>query len=319
MRANGGSPGGLSALDSITASTQEERKANYERMLTELGVDRMGLGPDVPKLPPRAGLPGLKPGSSLSIEAGIRGVQMYEFGEIWPRPGLDLKSRSAISVATLAALNRPNQLYRHINIALNIGFTPEEIHEMLLQISPYAGLPAWEDGVGVANEVFVVRGILPEGSGISIEPVQERTDEEIKKGMLSVRSRFNVGKVGKGSDAPNLQPLAGALSDTTGSVGLSAAREMGLIHVNYGLGEITSRPGLELRYRSLINCTVLQVLLQTNEMNIHFNNALNLGITPDELFEALSHAAVYGSNSGWHTVLMVAAQVFAQHREAAKK
>jgi 4-carboxymuconolactone decarboxylase len=58
---------------------------------------------------------------------------------------------------------------------------------------------------------------------------------------------------------------------------------------------------------------VLQVLYETNEMQIHMNNALNLGISPKELYEALAHIGLYGGYFGWQTAALIAENVFAQH------
>lgn len=75
-------------------------------------------------------------------------------GEIWSRPHLDLKTRSLITVAALAALGRPNGLRLNIEMALNNGATKEEVLETLLQMAPYAGFPACWEGLLAADEVF---------------------------------------------------------------------------------------------------------------------------------------------------------------------
>jgi 4-carboxymuconolactone decarboxylase len=66
----------------------------------------------------------------------------YAWGEIWTRPGLDLKTRSCITVAMLVALNRPEELGLHVRGALNNGVTREELKEVLLQSAVYCGIPA---------------------------------------------------------------------------------------------------------------------------------------------------------------------------------
>ncbi len=75
-------------------------------------------------------------------------------GEIWSRPGLELRIRSLITVAALTALGRANGLRLNIEMALNNGATKEEILETLLQMAPYAGFPACWDGLVIADEVF---------------------------------------------------------------------------------------------------------------------------------------------------------------------
>ena len=64
------------------------------------------------------------------------------FGSIWTRPGLELQQRSMITVATLAALGRTDQLRLHVHGALNLGLTEEQLEEMFIHIAHYAGWPA---------------------------------------------------------------------------------------------------------------------------------------------------------------------------------
>jgi 4-carboxymuconolactone decarboxylase len=82
----------------------------------------------------------------------------FVFGDVLSRPVLDLKARELATVAVLTALGtaRP-QLRLHINGALNMGWTREEIHEIILQQAIYAGFPAALNGVALAREVFAER------------------------------------------------------------------------------------------------------------------------------------------------------------------
>src|SRR5262249_31346437 len=155
--------------------TQAERNAAYERVRAQLGVGRIGSGPDAPPLPPRPGSV-VRRGAALPIEAEMHGAQVLFEYEVWGRPGLDLRTRSFITVAALIAMRAGDLLYRHINCALNLGITPEEIHEVLLHSASYGGQVAWEHGMGIANEVFVARGILPDGKGVTVVP-KPPTDE----------------------------------------------------------------------------------------------------------------------------------------------
>jgi 4-carboxymuconolactone decarboxylase len=81
-------------------------------------------------------------------------VSKYCWGDIWCRPGLELKQRSLINLAMIAALNRPHELKLHVRGALNNGLTREEIREVFLQVAIYAGVPASLDAFRVAKEVF---------------------------------------------------------------------------------------------------------------------------------------------------------------------
>jgi 4-carboxymuconolactone decarboxylase len=76
------------------------------------------------------------------------------WGDVWTRPGLDLRTRSCITVAMLVALNRPAELHMHLRGALRNGVTVEELKEILLQAAVYCGVPAANDAYRVAQEVL---------------------------------------------------------------------------------------------------------------------------------------------------------------------
>jgi 4-carboxymuconolactone decarboxylase len=81
----------------------------------------------------------------------------FPFGDIYSRPGLDLRSREIAVVASLTALgNAAPQLKVHIQAALNVGVSKNEIVEVIMQMAVYAGFPAALNGLSVAKEVFAV-------------------------------------------------------------------------------------------------------------------------------------------------------------------
>ena len=75
------------------------------------------------------------------------------WGDVWQRPGLDLKTRSLITVAMLTALGKQHELKGHVRGAINNGATAAEIQEVLLHASIYCGLPAAVEAFRTAAEV----------------------------------------------------------------------------------------------------------------------------------------------------------------------
>jgi 3-oxoadipate enol-lactonase/4-carboxymuconolactone decarboxylase len=78
----------------------------------------------------------------------------YAWGEIWTRPGLDRRTRSAITITALVALNHHNELAMHSRAALRNGLTPDEIKEVLLQAAIYCGVPAANSAFAIAQQVL---------------------------------------------------------------------------------------------------------------------------------------------------------------------
>jgi 4-carboxymuconolactone decarboxylase len=82
-------------------------------------------------------------------------VIKFAYGEVYTRKALDLKSREIATVAALTAMgNAPEQLKDHINGALNVGCSREEVVEVIIQMTLYAGFPAAINGIMAAKEVF---------------------------------------------------------------------------------------------------------------------------------------------------------------------
>lgn len=80
----------------------------------------------------------------------------FPFGDVYNRPGLDLKSREIVTIAALTALgNAVSQLKVHIQGALNVGVSRHEIIEIIIQMAVYAGFPAALNAMYAAKEVFI--------------------------------------------------------------------------------------------------------------------------------------------------------------------
>lgn len=79
----------------------------------------------------------------------------FPFGDIYSRPGLDLKSREIAVIAALTAMgNAQPQLKVHLQAALNVGVSRDEIVETIMQMAVYAGFPAALNGLTAAREIF---------------------------------------------------------------------------------------------------------------------------------------------------------------------
>jgi 4-carboxymuconolactone decarboxylase len=76
------------------------------------------------------------------------------FGDVWRRPGLSPRDRSLVTVATLVALYRTNELPFHLGRAIENGVTRDELVEVITHLAFYAGWPAANTAIGIARKVF---------------------------------------------------------------------------------------------------------------------------------------------------------------------
>lgn len=89
-----------------------------------------------------------------------RFVVEFPYSEIYTRQELDLKTREICTVSVLTVLGTIPQLKEHINAALNVGNTPTEIVEIIMQMSAYCGFPKSINAMMAAKEVFAERDLL---------------------------------------------------------------------------------------------------------------------------------------------------------------
>ena len=86
-------------------------------------------------------------------------ITRYAWGEVWARPGLDRRTRSAVTLAVLTALHCENELAMHVRAALRNGLTAEEIGEVLLHTAVYAGVPAANAAFAIAQRTLAEAGV----------------------------------------------------------------------------------------------------------------------------------------------------------------
>jgi 4-carboxymuconolactone decarboxylase len=118
---------------SMTDDSRERGQAMYEQLFGK----KRKFGPDATSL------------DEFTID--------HLFANVWSRPQLEMRQRSMITVALLAALGREHELVSHIKGARHLGITDEEIIEIMIHVAHYAGWPAGHSGQRVAQDVFAGR------------------------------------------------------------------------------------------------------------------------------------------------------------------
>lgn len=86
-------------------------------------------------------------------------ISRFAWGEVWSRDGLPRHTRSLVTIAILLALGREDELRMHLRACFNNGVMKDELKELILHSSLYAGLPAANAAMHMAEEVFKEIGI----------------------------------------------------------------------------------------------------------------------------------------------------------------
>lgn len=201
----------------------------------------------------------------------------YSFGDIYCREGLDLKSKEIAVVAALTALgNAQPQLRVHINGALNVGCSINELKEVILQMSAYSGFPTCINAMNALKEVL----------GSRIEEGIKDAVGEVPANEVPEESRYEVGaKELSKLDSKQVKILEDAYNDF--------APDLVKLVVNE-YADIYSRDNLNKRYRQIATIAALTALGNAQpQLRFHINAGLNVGLTEDEVKEIMLLMTVY--------------------------
>ncbi len=215
------------------------------------------------------------------------------YGDIFSRPGLDLKYREIANVATLTVLgNAQTQLKHHINGMFNVGCTPQEVLETILHVIIYRGFPATQNGINVVREVFRERNIVT-----NIDVAQTEQDE----------SRYQRG-------IKNLEEIVGENSTQIAEQFTDIAPDLAHYIIEFAYGDIWSRPGLGHKSRAIASVAALTAIgNQQSLLKFHIKVALNVGCTQQEIVELLMQMSVYVGWSAAITSTNIAQEVFQEY------
>ncbi len=218
----------------------------------------------------------------------------FVYGEVYTRGHLTLPQRQLITVAALAALGhaRP-QLKFHIAGALNVGCSAQEIVELMVHLVVYAGFPTGLNGVFAAREVFAERGIEHRPAAVA----GAGTDPE---------SRYRAGwEALMHIDGHAGEKVIDSLADL--------APDLGRFIIEFGFGDIYTRPGLDLVARELVTVAALAALgTAVPQLKVHVHGLLNVGGTREQLVEAFIHVAAYAGFPAAINALLAARDVLAE-------
>lgn len=201
----------------------------------------------------------------------------YVWGDIYSRNILDLKSKEMAVVAALTAMgNAKPQLKVHINGALNVGCTINEIKEIILQMSAYAGFPA------SINAIDELKNVLKEREN---QGIKDCIGEEPTNRVLPTE-RYEVG-LKELSELDSHQ--AELLNETYKDISPDLVQL-----IICGQADIMARDNLCKRLRELSTISALAALgTAVSQLKFHINAGINVGLTVDEIKEIMLLVSVY--------------------------
>lgn len=250
----------------------------------------------------------------------------FVYGQIYSRPQLTLKERQLVTVAALAALgNARPQLKFHLAGALNAGASSTELVELMVHLVVYAGFPAGLNGVFAAREVFAEQGITHTPASPSPTPQSPTSKSAASEAAASAGALASGGAPAAADDDRRYRQGWEALQRIDGHVGeqivtslADLAPDLGRFIVEFGFGDIYTRPGLSLRDRELATVAMLAAMgTAAPQLRVHIHGLLNVGGTREQLVEALIHTAAYAGFPAAINAMLVAKDVLAERDAAA--
>ncbi|MET9882644.1 carboxymuconolactone decarboxylase family protein [Streptomyces sp. NPDC006430] len=225
-----------------------------------------------------------------------RFVVEFAYGDVYARPGLDLRERELVTVAALAAQgDTAPQLNFHIDAALHVGVRPAEIVEALIHIVPFMGFPRALNAIGVARTVFADRGVTFE------PPVMKDARDRRVRGaqkLVEIDGRHGLDVIESLNDI---------------------APDLGRFIVEFTFGDIYYRPWLTPRRRQLVTVSALTAFGDTApQLRVHIGAALNVGLTAAQVVEALIHVVPYAGFPRVLNAITVAREVFEKRNASAR-
>jgi 4-carboxymuconolactone decarboxylase len=213
------------------------------------------------------------------------------WGSVWTRPGLDTERRCMCTVAALTAMGQMPLLRRNIERALNLGVAPDQIVEVVIQMTFLVGIPSVESAMKMTKEIF-------EEQGIEYTPTRayntDRTVQELHQNGLRIYDE-QMGE-------PPLYPV----DDPE-----SLENELQRFIEEYHWGAIHARPGLDPKTRALCSLSAMTVQGQYDrQIRRLIEGALHVGASPQEINELFFQLVFYGSYTNSRTAMRVARSVF---------
>ena len=195
------------------------------------------------------------------------------WGSLWPRPALSIEQRSLATISIITAQNGDFTLRGHIKSGLCLGFSPEQIIEIVIQLIFYIGAPIANTAMRLVYSVF-------QEQGIKVDPYRlhdpNLDPEELYRRGLDKRREI-MGEGGPG--------------DFQGGDALDQEWERYMVEYLWGL--VWTRPGLDLQSRVICTLSAHTVIGTDRTLADYIRAARNLGLTETQIKELFFHLTFY--------------------------
>ncbi len=215
------------------------------------------------------------------------------FGSVWTRPGLDLVHRCMCTISALMALGQLPLLRRHIERSLNLGLTPEQVVEVFIHLTFYAGVPAVETAMRTTKEIFEERGI--QFTPTRLYDPELPVEELHQAGLKSYDQHIGEATIYTADDPESVEAEVERLIE------------------DYHWGAIYSRPNLDAKSRAICALAAMTVSGQYDrQLRRRIEGALRIGMSPQEIMEVFIQLIFYGGYIHSRTAMRVARSVFTE-------
>ena len=201
------------------------------------------------------------------------------FGTLWNRPALTIEQRSVATISVIAALCRDDNLKGHVASGLDLGLSPEQIVEIMIQLIFYTGAPIATTAMRVAHDLFEERGSQVQPT-LAYDTAQD-PDELYRRGLAQREA-------------------------VLGDVDRDWERYM----VEYLWGAVWTRPALDIQSRMICALSALSLVGTENALRNHVRGALRIGLTEALVNELFFHLTFYTGVSIARKGKAIARQVF---------
>lgn len=213
-------------------------------------------------------------GSDANSAPGYqRMVSEALYGGIWARDVLPIEDRYICVLSGLSLKQNEPQLRRHVLGALKVGLAPRSILEIFVQAGLYGGFPTAENAMTIAHEVFADEGVT-----VEVEEDGDETLEEFDEMGAAMMATLHGERMTNGYARPD--------NPTTGGLYTMA--------IQYGYGWLWHRAGLDIRQRMICAVASFTVLRLDSQVRKFGQSALNVGLSKEEVIEAVMQTAPYG-------------------------